>query len=280
MNKITLSVFTVFLLPALFLSGCGDGTSAQDELKMVPGLCFLHVHIGDKMNIGLFPDEFSELIPIWLCDSLNVRGSFGVSLLGVNLTDFSPQLLFLSREVSPDEMLQLCTAGFQCSSEESSGHYDLVDSRGGMIGSIAGRDGWTCLVTGSGSDRSAGRWLELDAEESLASDSALISISEFDYDLTVLISHNSIAFVSLIPTGMLSRSQIAMLERVKELILVIDPRGIRISLEINNEEEPPVTLLELQLVRGGDKVSTISLRFSDTELTAEDLLRMIGGEGY
>ena len=240
MNRIIVSIFMLLILSSFFLSGCGNNDSAQDELRMVPGLCFLHIHIAGGMNIDILPDEISGLIPVWLCDSLVARGSFGVSLLGVNLTNFSPQLLFLSRKTTPDEMLQLCRNGYQCGFEETSGRYNLVDDRGGMIGSITGRDGWTCLVTGSGADRSAGRWLELVEEESLASDPDLISISDFDSDLIVLISHNSIAFVSLIPTGMLSRSQIAMLERVKEIIQDIDPRGIRISLEIDNEEEPPV----------------------------------------
>ncbi len=296
MNRISISVITVFLLLTLLFPGCGGGASIQDELGMVPGLCFLHVHVSSDMNIDLIPNginEFipiwhmnidlipngiNEFIPIWLCDSLNVRGDFGVSLLGINLTDFTPQLLFLSRELGTDKMLQLGTDGFHCGSEENQQGYDLVDERGSMIGSIACRDGWTCLITGSGSDRSARRWLELEKEESLASDSDLISISESDADLTVLISHNSIAFVSVIPTGMLSRAQITVLNRVKDLIQTINPKALRVSLDISNEE-PPVTLLELQLVRNGDNVTSFSFSFSDTELTAENLFLIIRDGG-
>lgn len=278
MNRVIISVIATLSLLSLLFSGCGGGASIQDELGMIPGLCFLHVHVSENMDIDLIPDEANEFIPLWLCDSLLARGSFGVSLLGVNLTDFTPQLLFLSRELGTNEMLQLGKAGFHCSSEENQHGYDLIDERGSMIGSIAGRDGWTCLITGSGSDRSARRWLEIEKEESLASDSDLISISESDADLTVLISHNSISFISVIPTGMLSRGEIAMLNQVKSLIRAINPKALRVSLGIS-DDEPPITVLELQLVRDGENVTSFSFSFSDTELTPENLFLMIRDGG-
>ncbi len=279
MNRvIIISYITALPLLTMLFSGCGSGASIQDELGLVPGLCFLHVHISGNMDIDLVPEELSEFVPLWLCDSLSASGSFGVSLLGINLTDFTPQLLFLSRELGADEMLQLGQAGFHCSWEENQQGYDLIDERGSMIGSIASRDGWTCLITGSGSDRSARRWLELEREESLASDSDLISISESDADLTILISHNSIAFISVIPTGMLSRAQIAMLNQVKDLIGTINPKALMLSLNITTEE-PPVTTLELQLVRDGDNVTSFSVSFSDTELSPENLLLIIRDGG-
>ena len=271
MNRVIISVINALSLLTLLAAGCGGDASIADELGMVPGLCFLHIHINRNMDIDLIPEEISELLPLWLCDSLIARGSFGVSLLGINLTDFTPQLLFLSRELGTDEMLQLGKDGFQCGTEENQQGYDLIDERGSMIGSITSRDGWTCLITGSGSDRSARRWLELETEESLVSDSDLISISESDADLTILVSHNTIAFISVIPTGMLSRGQIAMLNRVKDLIGMINPKALRLSLSIGNEE-PPVIVLELQLVRDEDNITSFSISFSDTELTPDSQL--------
>lgn len=279
MNRAIVSVITAFSLLTLLFPGCGIGESIQDELSVVPGLCFLHVHVSGNMDIDLIPDGINDFIPLWLCDSLSVRGDFGVSLLGINLTDFSPQLLFLSRELGTEEMLQLGTIGFNCGSEENQHGFDLIDETGSMTGSIACRDGWTCLITGSGSDRSVRRWIELDREGSLASDGDLTSISESDADLTVLISHNSISFVSVIPTGMLSRAQINILNRVKELIRAIDPKALRVSLDIT-DEEPPVTLLELQLVRSGGNVTSFSVSFSDTELNPDDFLKLIRDGGF
>lgn len=266
MNKVFVSVITALPLITLLFSGCGGGVSITDELRMVPGLCFLHVHISEITDIDLIPEQTGEFFPLWLCDSLAARGSFGVSLLGINLTDFTPQLLFLSRELGTDEMLQLGKDGFQCGSEETSQGYDLIDERGSMMGSVARRDGWTCLITGSGSDRSARRWLELEAEESLAADSDLISISESDADLTILVSYNSIAFLSVIPTGMLSRNEIVILNRVKDIIGAVNPKALRVSMTIS-DDEPPVIILELQLVRDGENVTSFSISFSDTELT-------------
>lgn len=279
MNKFIVLLSVIFVFILLIFTGCGGDVSIQDELEMVPGLCFLHVHIGDNMNIGLIPDGINEFVPMWLCDSLHARGSFGVSLLGINLTDLSPQLLFLSRDAGTEEMLQLGTCGFGCDFEENLKRYNLIDDRGSMIGSIASRDGWTCLVTGSGADRTVGHWLELEREESLASDVDLILISESDADLNVLISHNSIAFLSVIPTGMLSRAEVRMLNKVKGIIQTIKPSALRISFDII-DEEPPVTFLEIQLVRDGDNVTTFSASFSDTELTPENLLQIIRDGGF
>ncbi len=278
MKRVTQSVFTMLLFLFMLSWSCGSGASMLDEMGMIPGLCFLYVHVSGNMDIDLLPDGINEFIPLWLCDSLNVLGDFGVSLLGVNLTDFTPQLLFLSKELGTEEMLLLGTAGFHCGSVEHQQGYDLIDDRGSMIGSIASRDGWTCLITGSGSDRSARRWVELEKEESLASDTDLISISESDADLTVLISHNSISFVSVIPTGMLSRAQVAILNDVKDLIQTLNPKALRISLEISNEE-PSVTSLELQLKRGGDNVTTFTVSFSDTEFSPADLFKLIRDGG-
>ena len=278
MNRILVSAITALSLITLLFSGCGGGVSITDELRMVPGLCFLHVHISENMDISHIPVEAGEFFPLWLCDSLAARGSFGVSLLGINLTDFTPQLLFLSRELGTDEMLRLGKEGFQCGSEETTQGYDLIDERGSMMGSVAERDGWTCLITGSGSDRSARRWLELETEESLASDPDLISISESDADLTLLISHNSIAFISVIPTGMLSRSEIVILNRVKDIIGAVNPKALRVSMAIS-DDKPPVIVLELQLVRDGENVTSFSISFSDTELTHENLLLIIGDGG-
>jgi len=270
MNKVILSVFfSVFL----FAAGCGK-VSIQDELELVPGLCFLHVHVENTMDTSLIPEDISDFIPLWLCDSLRIRGNFGVSLLGVNLTDFSPQLIFLSRDVGTDDMLRFGTDGFLCDFEEKPDSYNLIDDRGGMIGSIARRDGWTCLITGNGSDRAVERWLDLEVEESLASDTNLISISESDADLTLLISHNSISFVSVIPTGMLSREQIGMLNSVKSMIQTYNPQALRISFDISNVK-PPVIDLEFQLVRGGNNITTFSVSLSDTEITPADIIQAI-----
>jgi len=265
MKSLIMLLLAVLSLGTILVSSCGEAASIQDELAMIPGLCFLHIHISENLDIDLIPEAAGEFLPLWLCDSLIARGSFGVSLLGINLTDFTPQLLFLSKELGTNEMLELGKAGFHCGTEENQQGYNLIDERGSMMGSIAGRDGWTCLITGSGSDRSARRWLELEKEESLAADSDLVSISGSDADLTVLVSHNSIAFISVIPTGMLSRSQIAILNRVKNLISAINPKALRVSLSIS-DEEPPVTVLELQLVREGSNVTSFSVSFSDTDM--------------
>lgn len=265
-------------------AGCGGGSSITDELHVVPGLCFLHVHLSGDMDISLVPGGAEALLPVWLVDSLHSRGGLGISLLGVNLTDLSPQLLFLSRHVDPDEMAKIGEAGFDCEARETEKGYDLVDSRGSVRGSVAGRDGWTALVTGSGADRSASRWLTMEEGQSLAADSDLMSIAESDADMTVLVSRNSISFLSVIPTGMLSRQQMSYLNIARNIIADLGLSAAGLCFDVT-EVEPGSIEVQFRFVRDGGHVSEISLCFSDTGIPPDSAVRYltewygIGGRG-
>jgi hypothetical protein len=272
-SGIVLFIFLCFFILSL---GCGGGPSIADELKLVPGLCFLHIHVNAEMDLDLVPADAGLIMPLWLVDSLKSRGDLGISLLGVNLTDLSPQLMFLSRKVGPDEMAGIGMAGFDCDVEATGEGFDLVDQRGGILGSVAGRDGWTCLVTGSGSDRSTLRWLSMEEGESLAADSDLVAISESGADLTVLVSRNSINFLSVIPMGMLDRRQITYLNMARNIISDIGIRAVRISLD-TVDEEPRGLFLELQLVRQDGYVTSLSAGFSDTGIAPDSLLAYLVG---
>ncbi|MBN2586664.1 MAG: hypothetical protein JXA64_11595 [Candidatus Fermentibacteraceae bacterium] len=270
MNRSELFLSAAVALLAVSV-GCGGGPSISDELKMVPGLCFLHVHLDDELDVSLLPSGAGAAIPIWLVDSLHAKGALGISLLGVNLTDLSPQLLFLSRHVSPEEMAGIGASGFGCSAVQTGSGFDLVDGRGGILGSVAGRDGWACLITGSGSDRSTGRWLEMDEDGSLAADTDLVAISGSDADLNILISRNSISFLSVIPTGMLTRSQITYLNIARRIIADLGVAAARISADVT-EGDPAGLLLEFRIVREGGNVASISAGFSDTGISPDSLI--------
>lgn len=262
-------VLACMVFAVLFVAGCGGGHSVADELQMVPGLCFLHAHISEEMDVSLIPGSAGELLPLWLVDSLCVRGELGISLLGVNLTDLSPQLLFLSRRVDAREMAAIAGAGFGGQVRETEAGYDLVDSRGSILGSVAERDGWACLVTGSGADRSASRWLTMEQSQSLAADSDLVSISESDADLTVLASRNSIGFLSVIPTGMLTRQQMSYLSFARNFISDLGLRAAGLYIDVTDDRPGRLTV-ELRMVREGGYITSLSAGFSDTGIPPEN----------
>ncbi|OPL19913.1 MAG: hypothetical protein AVO35_00155 [Candidatus Aegiribacteria sp. MLS_C] len=255
----------------LCVAACSGGHSVADELKVVPGLCFLHAHISEEMDVSLIPGSAGDLFPVWLVDSLHARGGFGVSLLGVNLTDLSPQLLFLSRRVDAREMAAIAGSGFGGRIRETETGYDLVDSRGSILGSVAERDGWACLVTGSGADRSASRWLSMDASQSLAADSDLVSISQSEADLTVLASRNSIGFLSVIPTGMLTRQQNSYLNFARNFIADLGLRAAGLYMDVTDDRPGRLTV-ELRMVREGGYITSLSAGFSDTGIPPDSAI--------
>lgn len=255
-------------------AGCGGGSSVTDELRVVPGLCFLHMHLSEDLDISLMPGGAETLLPLQLVDSLHSRGGLGISLLGVNLTDLSPQLLFLSRHVDPGEMVGIGEACFDCEARETDDGYDLLDSRGSIRGSVAGKDGWTALVTGSGADRAARRWLSMEQEASLAADSDLVSISESDADVTILASRNSISFLSVIPTGMLTRQQMSYLTIARNFIADLGLTAAGLSLDVTDDGTGGMDA-EFRFVREGGHITTISLGFSDTGIPPDSAVRYL-----
>jgi hypothetical protein len=263
------------LLSALIfvIMGCGSGSSMTDELSMVPGLCFLHIHVIEGFDTTILPGSVSSLMPLWLCDSLLAEGPLGISLVGVNLTDLTPQLLFLTRALEPSELAALASSGMGCEVQESTGRLDLITSGGSLLASAAGREGWSCLVTGAGADGAVDRWLTLEEGASLASDSGLASIARGDCDVTILVSRNTISFLSFIPDGMLSRSERAMLNSVKALIQEIGPEALRIGVGIS-AESPLDAYAEMELLRSGDCTSFVRLEVSDTGLSLDSLIVM------
>lgn len=260
----------------ILVAGCGDGGSLDEELRQVPGLCFLHVHIGAEFDTSILPDEVSAILPLWLCDSLLAEGPLGVSLIGVNLTDLTPQLLFLTRTLEPGELAAMASSGFDCGVRAGDDRFDLVTPGGSLIGSTGGRGEWSCLVTGAGADGAVDRWLALEEEASLAADTGLAAVSRADCDVTILVSRNTISFLSFIPDGMLTRSERALLDSVKALIQDLGPEALRIGLGISSTD-PVDVYVEFELLRAGGAVSVVRLGVSDSGLSLDSLVTAAAG---
>ena len=271
--------FRTMFIPAVvciltILSGCGAGIGISEELEQVPGLSFMHVHIEQDFNLDLLPEELNSVLPMWFCDSLLARGPLGLSLLGINLTDLSPQLQFLTAGIPEDKVGEIAASGFGCELVEKSGYFNLIAPGGSLSGSVAGRNGWTCTVIGSGAESAVQRWLELDPEESLAGDSLLLSIAEGDGQLTVLVSENTMTFVMFIPDGMLSRAEKPIMQAVRSVIDAIDPSALRLAFTFR-EVTPYAATLELELLRRGGELSTMTIEIGDNTISPDSLITAI-----
>lgn len=265
-----------FLTLLVMAMGCGGGASIEEEMASVPGLCFVHLHMVRGFDTSLLREYVDGAVPLWLCDSLLERGPLGVSLLGINLTDLSPQLQFLSRDITPSELAALASSGLGCESRVSGERLDLTTSTGSVLASAAGRDGWTCLVTGSGADGAIGRWLELEAGSSLAADSALVSVAGGDCDLTVLVSSNSIAFLSFIPDGMLSRSERRILDSIRAVIQQVGPEALRAGIGIDSTD-PLSIFLEIEMLRSDGGITLMRVDGSDSGISLDSLVSIVVG---
>lgn len=267
-TRVVLSIAVI-----LSLLGCGDRGIAE-EMEQVPGLAFLHVHVEKGFDRTLLPEGLGDMIPVWLCDSLLARGPLGVSLLGINLTDLSPQLQFLTGNMDEHELADIATVGFECSQAEKNGYIDLVSPGGSLVASVAGRDGWSCVIVGSGADAAVQRWLELSPEGSLAADSGLVGISRSTGQLSVLVSQNTISFLMFIPDGMLSRAEKAIMQTVRTAIDTVGPSALRLSLS-SSGTGPYSIRLEIELLRSGGERSTLTLDLSDTAISPDSLAGVI-----
>ena len=265
-----------FLTLLIVAFGCGGGASIEDELAAVPGLCFVHVHMVRGFDTSILQEYVDGPVPFWLCDSLLGRGPLGISLLGINLTDLSPQLQFLSRDVTLSEMADLASSGMGCEFRVNGERLDLMTTTGSVLGSATEKDGWTCLVTGSGADGAVSRWLELEAGSSLAADTALVSVAGGECDLTILVSSNSIAFISFIPDGMLSRSERRILDSIRAVIQQVGPQSLRAGIGINSRD-PLSIFLEIEMLRSGGGITLLRLDGSDSGISLDSLVSVVVG---
>ncbi|MBD3278983.1 MAG: hypothetical protein GF388_11845 [Candidatus Aegiribacteria sp.] len=118
--------------------------------------------------------------------------------------------------------------------------------------------------------------MELTVEESMAADSNLAAIAETESDIAVLVSQNSISFLSVIPTGMMTRQQVRLLNSLKDLIRILQPKALEMGLVIQQDERLHVNL-HLELVRDHGEISTLSVSFTDTELGEEQITQALHG---
>ena len=97
------------------------------------------------------------------------------------------------------EAVEEAVAAFGISPDTLENRIDLRTERGQVRGAVASRSGWTCIYLGPAPSVVVRQWLELEPEESMAADSALVSVIPDGHDLTAMLSGNLLGFVSLLP---------------------------------------------------------------------------------
>ncbi len=248
-------------------SCCGGGPDSGD-LAMVPAnsLCYIRI-APDAFGLvsALLPEETSG-VPGGLLEDLLAAGPLGTAVISIDFTTLKPQLLFLTRDVDAAGMERIASSRLECRAVESRGRTDLLTERGGILGSVASRNGWTCLYMGKAPTAVVGPWLEMGEEASLAADTGLAALEGGHAQISLLLPGNMINFLGLLP---LQRWYPSLAE-LRTSFLSLRPRALRMDLSTD-----PFISLEARMVRQGGRHTRLSFELEDPGLSADSLPSVI-----
>jgi len=251
----------LLLTVVTLLAGCGGRDNIEAELAMVPGTYLLHIHAGAELGSDLIELARRYFPQTALAARMLEEGPLGVSVVSIDITTMAPQFLLLSRDVGVGEAVGMAVATLEVVPDTLESRIDLVTARGQVRGSVASRDGWTCVYLGSAPSIVVRQWLELEEGTSLAADSALVSVIPEGHDLTVLVSGNLIGFVSLLPLD----RWVPGWDRIGGVISAIGPTAL--GLGVSWRDSTGSASVEVMAARRGGAVSRVSLEVSDTVMT-------------
>jgi len=249
---------------ACLVSACG-GRTLRQELEMVPSTALAHIHVESTLPAelwALLPEEALPVDAAMLREMID-RGPLGITVSGISLTDFEPQLLLLSRDMPPDTMLAIATRYFQFSIDSTAGRSDLTSPSGAILGSLASRDGWTCLYLGPSPRSVMTAWLGLDRSRSLGADSSLARISGPGGDISLFIPPGMISFLRVAPI----ENWVDGWESVESAMSLVQPTAARLDASFDS-----FVSLEARLVRHDGKVSRVRVEVEDSGFTPEEML--------
>jgi hypothetical protein len=259
----------ISLLPMLF--SCGGSGDIIDELKMVPGTYLLHLHVSPGLSSDLTALAVTYFPQAALAVRLLQEGPIGISLVSIDITNMTPQLMLLSRDVDRSLAVEEAALILNVHPDTLDSRIDFVTERGQVRGSVAARDGWTCIYLGSAPSIVIRQWLELEEKSSLAADSALVSVLSDGHDLSILLSGNLISFVTLLPVD----RWVSGWDRIDGMIRLVRPTAI--SLNLTYRDSTDTAAVEVLAARGGGAVSRLALEISDSAITTSDVWPLLGG---
>ncbi len=258
-----LAASTAVLLTAV-LASCG-GSPVERELAMVPGTCLVHLHAESSL-----PPEFWAFVPAdalpagkALLMEIAGQGPAGFSIPGISLTDLSPQILVLTRSIPPDSMTSLACRHLEASAEARGSRSDLVSARGSVLGSVATRDGWTCLYLGPAPQSVLDAWLSMERGQSLAADGQLAMLIDGEADLSLFVPSGLFAFLRVAPVS----EWVPWWDAAETAMSLLQPAAARLDLSFGD-----AVTVELRVVRQAENVSRLRLELEDTGFTPGELL--------
>jgi len=266
-HSVALSAFA--LVVGLVLQSCGGSQGIEDELKMVPGTYMLHIHVEPELGSDLIAFLVEAYPHAALAESLLDEGPLGISIVSIDITTMAPQLMILSKAADRSLVVNNAMAILDIHPDTLESRIDFVADNGRIRGSVAERDGWTCVYLGTAPSIVIRQWLELEESSSMIADSALRTVVSDGYDLSVLVSGNLIGFVSLLPLD----RYVTGWDGIREAITTIQPTAM--SLNLAYQDSSHSVSISAVIAREDGAISRISLEIEDSRLYITDIWPML-----
>ena len=258
------AIFALACASLITLSCCGGGQDGLRDLAQVPAnsLCYMRVSSAAAPLITILLPEEESGLPAGLLEDLLAPGAVGVAVISLDFTSLKPQLLFLSRELSSQDVTEIAVNRLECRAERRESRTDLLTERGSVLGAVAQRQGWTSLYLGKAPTAVIGPWLEMDREGSLAADSGLLRLSGGTADISVFLPGNMIDFMGLLPL----QRWYPKLANLRTHFMTLRPRALRLDLTL-----APMLVVEARLLREGNSVTRLRVELEDASLSGDSL---------
>ncbi|MFO7626672.1 MAG: hypothetical protein R6V62_05400 [Candidatus Fermentibacteraceae bacterium] len=269
-NRMLLSAPLFFSLACLAVLTAGCGGGVRNELAMVPGTCLFHVHMERGMSPLLLDEIMSLDRNLVVAESLLTLGPVGVTLMGVDITSLSPQFLFLSREISPQNAASMVSGMLDLTGAEGEDKTDLSDDSGLVRASVSARNGWTAIYIGPAANVTMDAWLRMDEMGSLAADEALLQALPASHHATLMLPGNLFTFVSLLPV----ERYVPWWDDYTAVARVVRPSALTLSLSWPSTG--PI-LLEARVSREDGAMTSMELTLTDTAVTPDSAFVLLSG---
>ncbi len=243
------------------------------ELSKVPATTLLHLHLAQGMNSQIRAFAGEQLPGLVLADSLLKKGELGISVVGIDITTLDPQLLLLTRDATPEYATALAARVLNLDPRQEENRIDLVSPEGYAEAAVAEKDDWVALYIGPAPHITIGNWLELEKENSLASDTSLAKVIPEEAHLTLLLSSNLFSFVSLLPL----ERQIPWWLTYKDIATTVKPAAFSLFLTWPEPDTDDPIQAGTRLARRDGGLTSIDFSISDTQIDTDSIFLLMLG---
>ena len=269
MNFKKLAKFPI-ILSLLMLFACG-GSDPIPELSNVPSTALLHLHFAQGMNSQIRAYAGEQLPGLVLADSLLKMGELGISVIGINITTLQPQLLLLTKDATVEYATALAVRVLDLDPRQEENRIDLVSEEGYAEAAVAQKDEWIALYVGPAPHVTIGSWLQMDKENSLASDTSLAKVIPEEAHITLLLSSNLFSFVSLLPL----ERQIPWWLTYKDIASSVKPDAFSLFITWPEPDTDNPIQAGTRLARRDGGLASIDFSISDTQIDTDSIFLLM-----